>query len=406
MSPQAAAGDTGTQMPAGTPLGALIDIFQVRQYFNRLLAATDLAGMLVRDTSFANDVRRALLPLPFDHRATPQVSFPPAERDVPGPGPTRLGVVATGGSGGLACLVGVVRALEEAGGSVSVYSLCSGGALFGFPLAAGLSSMEVAELTMGLDPSEYIDVSWRGMARAVPSLLRGWAGIIRGDKLERYYRRHLGERTLAELPTPAYAPIWNIESNRLEYIGPRTYPDLPVARAVRMAVSLPLFVEPMPLDGGFWCDGGIVDIFPVRPILNIEPPVDAVVAINAFYPAGFAGEDASGWQHKYASVLHVARQVRSSQHMQLARENLSRLRAAVDVELLEPIPYQKVRDAGLYQQFLATRDWPEFMRNGHLAMVDALRRRDGAWGRGRAHLRSKRSADHASSTESTRKPTR
>ena len=166
----------------------------------------------------------------------------------------------------------------------------------------------------------------------------------------------------AKLPTPAYAPIWNIESNRLEYLGPRTYPDLPVARAIRMAISLPLFVEPVPLNGGFWCDGGIVDIFPVRPILDIEPPVDAVVAINAFYPPGFAGEDENGWQHRLASIMHIARQVRSCQHVALARENLARLRTSVDVELLEPIAYQKVRATGFYQQFLDNRDWPEFMR--------------------------------------------
>ena len=365
---------------ATTPLGALVDIFQVRQYFNALIGATDLADAVVRDVGFVNAVRRAVLGLPFDHRPAIAASFPPAEHHLPGIGQGRLGLVATGGSGALATIIGVVRAVEEAGGTISVYSLCSGGALFGFPLAAGLSSAEAAELVMGLEPSEYIDVSWCDMARAVPTLGRGWGGILRGDKLERYYRRHLGDRTLGQLPTPAYAPIWNIESNRLEYLGPRTYPDLPVARAIRMAISLPLFVEPVPLNGGFWCDGGIVDIFPVRPILDIEPPVDAVVAINAFYPPGFAGEDENGWQHRLASIMHIARQVRSCQHVALARENLARLRTSVDVELLEPIPYQKVRATGFYQQFLDNRDWPEFMRAGRVAMVEVLRRRHGAWG--------------------------
>lgn len=127
----------------------------------------------------------------------------------------------------------------------------------------------------------------------------------------------MGELTLGQLQTPAYAPIWNIESNRLEYLGPRTYPDLPVAHAIRMAVSLPLFLEPMPLEGGFWCDGGIVDLFPVHPIL---------------------------------------------------------------VELLELVPYCKVRATGLYQQFLDNRKWPNFIRSGRATMVEGLRRRNGAWG--------------------------
>lgn len=377
-----------------TPLGALLDVFQVRQYFNALLGVNDLAHGLVHDVGFANDLRRAVLRLPFDRRPRASTGFPPAERDVPGSGPGRLGLVATGGSGALASIIGVVRALEETGGAISVYSLCSGGALFGFPLAAGMSSSEAAELVLDLDPADYIDVSWRGMAKALPTLGRGWAGILRGDKLEQYFRRHLGDRTLGQLQTPAYAPIWNIESNRLEYLGPRTHPELSVARAIRMAVSLPLFFDPMPLDGGFWCDGGIVDIFPVRPILDIETPVNAVVAVNAFYPSGFAGEEEPDWQRRSASIMHIASQVRSCQHVQLARENLARLRQATDVELLEPIPYQKVRGTGFYRQFLDNRDWPDFMCAGRTAMIAALRRRNGAWGTTPERPRPARSARH------------
>ena len=49
-------------------------------------------------------------------------------------------MVATGGSGALASLVGVAKALQDSGTEVSVYSVCSGTALFGFPLGAGTRS--------------------------------------------------------------------------------------------------------------------------------------------------------------------------------------------------------------------------------------------------------------------------
>lgn len=380
-SPGSAAGQVRPPAARATPLGALVDVFRVRQYFNALVAAVDLSDAVIRDVGFLDDVRRAALPLPFDHRAQAGTVFPDRSEGVPGPGRGRLGLVATGGSGALAAIVGVVRALEESGGSISVYSLCSGGALFGFPLAAGLSSGEAAELVMGLQPDNYVDVSWRDMARAIASLGRGWSGIARGDKLERYYRRHLGNRTLGQLTTPAYAPIWNVETNQLDYVGPRTHSDLPIAKAIRMAVSLPLFLQAVPLDRGFWCDGGIVDIFPVRPILDIEAPVDAVVAVNGFYPPGFAGEDETGWDESRASILRIARQVRTCQQVELARQNLARLRASTDVELLEPVPYQDVRGTGFYRQFLTNSDWPDFMRAGRAAMLAALERRNGAWGR-------------------------
>lgn len=282
-------------------------------------------------------------------------------------------MVTTGGSGALASLVGVVRALEETGTRVSLYSVCSGGALFGFPLGVGMPTEEVAELTASMVPGEYLDLGWRELALLIPTLGRGWAGLLRGDRIESFYRRHLGDVTLGQLTVPTYAPIWNVEHNRLEYLGPRTYPDLPVARAIRMAVSLPLFMQPVVLDQLSWCDGGVVDIFPVRPALDLEPPVDHAIAVNCFYPHDFEGEDVTGWDSRPFSLVTVASQVRTSQQAQLSRENISRLRSTFDTLLVEPVPYQKVAGAGIYQQFVDTAEWPAFMRAGRTSMLDALR---------------------------------
>ena len=42
----------------------------------------------------------------------------------------------------------------------AVISLCSGSALFGFPIAAGVPAEEVAEFVLGFAPEEYVDVDW------------------------------------------------------------------------------------------------------------------------------------------------------------------------------------------------------------------------------------------------------
>ena len=188
----------------------------------------------------------------------------------------------------------------------------------------------------------------------------------------------LGDRRLGDLQIPAYAPIWSVEHNRVDYLGPATHPDVPVARAVHMAIALPLFLQPVPFDGEHWCDGGIVDIFPVHPVVDIESPCDGVVAVNGFYPPGFAGEDASGWERRRWSILYAASQVRTCQQIQLARENLKRLEAVTEVAMVEPVPYNKVRGAGFYLQFLDNREWAEFMRQGRVAGRDALARLDRA----------------------------
>ena len=362
--------DSGSSHSA---LDAALDIHRIRQYFNVIVRARDVATAIGKDAAFLDAVRRGMLPLPFDHRPAPGQIFAPLRGTAPPPLSGRVGVVATGGSGALASLVGVAKALEDSGTEVSVYSVCSGSALFGFPLGTGMSADEVAELTASVRPSDYIDIGWREIAALVPTLARGWSGILHGDKLEAFYRKHLGDLTLAQLRTPTYAPIWNVEHNRLDFIGPRSYPDMPVAHAIRMAVSMPLFIQPVVHDGLSWCDGGIVDIFPVRPVLDIEPAIDTAVAVNCFYPHEFQGEDVTGWDGQPLSIVTAAAQVRTCQHAELAREHLARLRREARTLLIEPVPYWKVAGTGFYEQFLDNREWPEFMRAGRTAMLDSLR---------------------------------
>jgi NTE family protein len=354
-------------------LDAALDIFRMRQYFNVIVRARDTAAAVRRDAGFLDTVRRGFLPLPLDRQPAPGHVFGPLRGAAPPPLADRVGVVATGGSGALASLIGVAKALEDSSTEVSVYSVCSGSALFGFPLGAGMPPDEAAELTASMRPGDYIDVGWREIAALAPTLARGWCGIVRGDRLEAFYRRHFGDLTLAQLRTPTYAPIWNVEHNRLDYLGPRTYPDMPVARAIRMAVALPLFIQPVALDGLSWCDGGIVDIFPVRPALDIEPAVGTAVAVNGFYPHEFGGEDITGWDRRPLSIISAASQVRTCQQAEMAREHLARLRRQAQTLLVEPVPYQKVAGTGFYEQFLDTREWPEFMRAGREATLAALR---------------------------------
>ena len=374
----------------GTMLDSVLDVFRVRQYFNVITRTREWVEGVRDDAGLLSDMRRALIHLPFESPRRPEIHpFPPAEplpvADLEG---RRVALLATGGSGALASVVGAARALEEAGIRPSVISLCSGSALFGFPIAAGIPAEEVAAFTLGISPDEYIDVDWRLLASTVPTMGRGFGGIVRGERIEMLYRRLLGDVTLGEIPIPAYAPIWSIEENRIDFIGPRTTPDLPVARAIRMAVALPLFIEPVRLGDGYWCDGGIVDIFPVRPVLELEEPPDVALAINGFYPPRFVGEDAAGWQDRRNSLLAIASQVRTCQQVELARTNLTRLENETEVLMIEPVPYAKVRGAGFYRQFLNTSDWPEFMRAGRREARRALTDRSRHRGRAATDARS------------------
>lgn len=355
-------------------ISGLVDVFRMRQYFDAITVARQLAAGAFDDAGFLFDLRRALLPLPFEGRepAPAAVPFSPQPvRPLEGLSGRRVAIVTTGGSGALASLVGVARAFEERGITPAAISACSGAALFAYPLGLGLPADEVAAFVLGLRPRDYLDLDLSGLARLPLRAARGFTGLLKGEAVEAAYRNRFGDVRLADLPIPVYAPVWEVDHNRVVHIGPETHPDLPLARAVRMSIALPLFIQAVQLDGSWWCDGGVVDIFPVRPVLEHVHP-DAVVALNGFYPPGFAGEDETGWHDRSLSILYVASQVRTSQQAALARENLAQLRRACPVELVEPVPYEKVQGSGFYRQFIDNGEWASFMRDGRAAGLEAL----------------------------------
>ena len=361
-------------------LNGAVDIGRVGQY---LRAGAGLRDALVsprRDLRFLGQLRRGFVPLPFDHRGEPVDPLPPlSERDLPALDGRRVALIGTGGSGALASIIGVARVLEEAGVTPSALAVCSGSALFGIPLAAGMPSGQVAEEVLRLSPRDLVDPDWLALATLPLRLGRGWAGLLRGDAVERAYRRMLGDVTLGELAIPVWFPMWNIEHNRLMYVGSATHPDLPAARAVRMAVALPVAMQPVRFETGWWLDGGIVDILPVQPFLEPAQPChehdlcDLAVVVNGFYAEGFEPDQDPRWRESTASLLHVAGQTRLMHHVQLTRRGIADLRRAVpDVIVLTPVDHDLVQGGGLYGEFLDSRRWPQYMLDGYRAAADAL----------------------------------
>lgn len=358
-------------------LSYVTDLARVGQYLRQPVRAGLLWRAVRDDLTVLDQVRRGMLPLPTDGSpAQPSGVFPEPRLDPAVEWPDkRVALVATGGSGALASVVGVVRALAEAGVTPSGYGLCSGSTMFGLPLAAGLTTDEVATALLSLRPSDYLDPDWRRLVAAPLRMGRGWAGLLRGEAIEETFRQLLGDVTLGELAVPVWFPVWSIEENRLRYISSADDPDLPAARAVRMAVALPLAFEPVPYEGRSYLDGGIVEILPARPFVA-PGRWDVAVVVNGFYRPGFEPDEDPRWRDEPFSVIRVSGQTRLMGHVDTARRSLADLSEAVEVHMLDPVPYGRVQGAGLYTQFIDRREWPAYMRRGYAAawtMLDEAR---------------------------------
>jgi NTE family protein len=348
-----------------------LDPFNLRRQLGRL---NGIRSTLAGDVSFLMTAREALLPLPVvDRRRAPSAAevFPPLRsrpaRALEG---KRVGVVGSGGSGACVALVGVARAFEEAGVRPAAISACSGSALWGAMWAAGLTAQEMADFSLSWRPQDYLDIQWTRLPRFAVSALRGFTGLAKGEALERLFDRRLWHMSAGETEIPLHTVVYNIDHGRVEYFGSEETPDLTLGELARIAVALPLVVEAVRVEGDLYVDGGVVDGFPAEPLESSEP-FDHVFGLNVLLPPGLEGEQISGWEKRRAGILDATRQLQVANHLELARR--SRRRLGGKLTLIEPIDYSELRGVAFYDMFLDRRRWPELMRRGYDAAVEALR---------------------------------
>jgi NTE family protein len=350
-----------------------IDPFRLRTVFAYYQWLRHEVGDLNQDVRFLRALRRAWLPLPSDRRETRRDLFPPLEvTSHPVLSRERVALVASGGSGSLVTLCGIKRALEEADVEIGALAVCSGSAIWGSMIAAGMSAQQMVDECMSWQATDLVDMDWLALARFGVTLGRGFSAMARGDAFERTLDRALGGMTLSEAPIAYHAIVLNIDTNRIEYFGPDTHPDVKLSKMARVAIALPLFVRPVELDGHMYVDGGVVNIFPVEPLLEADPPFDRFIGVNTILPPGFdGGVDITGWLERPMSILEVSKQLWRAQHIELARRSLDRIRDRT--LLLEPVPWTELEGTRFYEMFLDNSRWPDHILRAYHHTREKLR---------------------------------
>jgi NTE family protein len=216
-----------------------LDLFAIKHRFERYADLISLGGV-VADLSFLRRARRALLPLPLIDRQ-PEVDtsaiFPPFRpRSVPPLEGKRIALVASGGGGAAVALVGVARALEEAGVEPAEIVGCSGGAIWGSMWAAGLSAQEMAEFSLRWTPEDYLDVQWLKVPRFALSALRGFTGLAKGEAIERLFDERVAGMRCGETAIPIKTIVYNMD---LVSLADQTRPVAAVKEEVRCSVDTP-----------------------------------------------------------------------------------------------------------------------------------------------------------------------
>jgi predicted acylesterase/phospholipase RssA len=343
----------------------VLDPFSVKRQLDRIDNLRELGRRLTSDAAALRRARRAVLPLPLiDRRQKANTHvFPPfRSRPIPSLRTREIGLVLSGGSGSCVAACGVARALEEAGIEPRAISVCSGSALWGSMIAAGMTAQEMVDVSLNWQPEDYLDVQWTRLPRFALSAMRGFPAVGKGEAIEQLFDRQLWNMSVGETTIPIYSAVYNFDAGRLETFGSTTTPKITIGELVRIAVALPLVMEAVKVGDSVYADGGVVDVFPAQPLIDHER-LDLVIGVNTILPPRFEGEDISGWSERPLGFMTANRQLNHAGHLELARR--SRKRLGRKLILIDPIDYSELHGWRFYDLFIDRRKWPRLIMQGY-----------------------------------------
>lgn len=172
--------------------------------------------------------------------------------------------------------IGVMRAFERAGIVPDIIVGSSIGAIIGSLWAAGLPSSKVESISDELSSKVFTDFA-PSFWQVLTGRFKGFAGGIR---IEEFIIRHLGERTIEQLPIRFAVVAADLNSGEAVSINAG-----PLATAVRASSALPVALTPIEVAikgvRRELTDGGLVEPVPVRTAHKMG--ADIVVAVDIGY---------------------------------------------------------------------------------------------------------------------------
>lgn len=163
----------------------------------------------------------------------------------------KIGLVLSGGGVRGFAHLGAIKALEEHGIKPTVISGTSAGALVGALYASGYSIDTIIKISKKID-----FFSMRHMQF-------GKAGIFNMKSFETLIEEHIPGNAFESLKIPLHVAATDIINTQITYFSSGC-----LSKAVMASACIPMVYEPVKHNDTFYLDGGILDNFPIKPLVN------------------------------------------------------------------------------------------------------------------------------------------
>ncbi|HRZ15031.1 MAG TPA: patatin-like phospholipase family protein [Candidatus Omnitrophota bacterium] len=163
------------------------------------------------------------------------------------------------------CHIGVLKVIEEEKIPIDVISGSSIGAVIASLWSIGKTSEEILHITREFQQPRTI---WNLLDFTFPLL-----GIIKGDKLHHFLKRHLGNKTFYDVKIPLKIVASDVKKRETHI-----FEKGPLLDAIMASCAMPGVFAPFKLKEELLFDGGVLNPLPTEPLF--EMGVKKIIAVN------------------------------------------------------------------------------------------------------------------------------
>ncbi|MEH6887776.1 patatin-like phospholipase family protein [Priestia megaterium] len=170
--------------------------------------------------------------------------------------------------------VGVLKYLDEIKilQNIKRFGGTSAGAITALVLGLGYTISDLEKITKEAPYDSFKDQDLGFIRDSIRLLYNGY-GMYKGNKFTTWIKKMIEEKgfsndiTFKELYEKTDKEIFfqgtNISTHCIETFSHRHTPDMPVAKGVRISMSIPFYFKSVEWKGSWYVDGGILDNYPI-----------------------------------------------------------------------------------------------------------------------------------------------
>jgi NTE family protein len=168
--------------------------------------------------------------------------------------------------------IGVIKALEAQGITPDIIVGTSAGSVVGALYASGLNGFQIQELSMNMEEDQILDGS--GLYRCMlETMVSDKRGCIVGQALQNFINKNVKGRPIENLNKTFAAVATNLANGEM-----MVFRSGNTGMAVRASSSVPVFFQPVTINGQDYVDGGLVA--PVPSSVARSMGADFVIAVD------------------------------------------------------------------------------------------------------------------------------